>query len=266
MYFDTHVHFDGIKATDGVDAVLERARVARVGRMLAVGGDIDRNAFCVELAGRYSAVLRAAIGYDRDCVGCQCPVDRLEALIRKSGHVVAVGEIGLDYHYLPDSKPQQRDLFAGMLDIARRCRRPVVVHSRLADDDTIELLRSHCVAADALPGGPGVLHCFTGDAGFAKRLLELDMYVSFSGIATFRNADSIRAAAAVVAEDRILLETDSPYLAPVPHRGKPNEPALVGAVAAILAEVRGIRVEELAEMTTRNANRLFNWAAQNPIR
>jgi TatD DNase family protein len=152
-----------------------------------------------------------------------------------------------------------------MLDLAAKHRLPVIVHSREADDDTVELLREHVRRWRGDPARIGVLHCFTGTSEFARSVLDLGLMVSFSGIVTFRNADSLRAVAREVPEDRLLIETDTPYLAPVPQRGRPNEPAYVVHVAESLAKIRNDTVEHIAHSTARNALRLFGLTQEKEL-
>ena len=166
--------------------------------------------------------------------------------------VVAIGETGLDYFYMNSDKETQIRSFTGQIAIARRRELPIVIHVRDADKDLIGILKSEDVSEKK-----GVIHCFTGNYETAKRYLDLGFYISFSGIVTFKKSDELRAAAAGVPADRILIETDSPYLAPVPFRGKPNEPAYVRHVAETVAELRGLKTEELARLTSENATRLF---------
>jgi TatD DNase family protein len=167
--------------------------------------------------------------------------------------VVAVGECGLDYHYDHSPRPVQREVFAAQVELARQHGLALVVHSREAWDDTVDLL-----------GGTEdlrvVMHCFTGGADEARRCLDLGAHLSFSGIVTFPNAEDVRQAARLCPSDRLLVETDAPFLAPVPHRGRPNRPAWVSVVGTAVAEVRGEPVEEVAERTTTNARRLFSLA------
>lgn len=254
-FTDSHAHFDTFVETGMLDDILRRAAAAGVSRMVAIGGGPESNARAARLAREHPDRLRAAVGYDRDLAGSETPMDPLLELLREPG-VAAVGETGLDYHYAPETAPVQRELFARMLDAARTAGRPVVIHSRDADDDTVELLRRH-----APPRG-GVLHCFTGGLGFARRLLDLGLYIGFSGIVTFKNAESLREVARFVPGDRLLIETDAPYLAPVPHRGKTNEPAWVVHVAEMLASVRGVALEEVARQTAANAARLFGFSEE----
>jgi TatD DNase family protein len=254
-FFDTHVHFDGLPGSD-LAAALDRAVAAGVTRMLAVGGSPDGNACALTLADRYPARIRAAVGYDRYRAAA---ADGLEALNEQLGQngVVALGEIGLDFHHAPETAAAQLALFRRMLALALDRKLPVIVHSREAEAETLAALEAHARAWSGPPERLGVLHCFTGSADFTRRLLAAGYYLSFSGIVTFRNASGLRAIAAGVPLGRLLIETDSPYLAPMPCRGRPNEPALLPHVAAALAAARGVTTEAIAEATTRNAERLF---------
>jgi TatD DNase family protein len=289
--FDTHAHFDTFAAEGTVAAVLARAAAAGVETMCAVGSSEASNDLVVRLAREHPATLVAAVGYDRDQLEKPRDMEKLAALAADSA-VVAVGEIGLDYYYSAETAPAQRALFGQMLAFAAARKRPVIVHSRYADDDTVEMLGEFSTAwkksvsdpqglapwvnqaggdatASQLPrsppaqGGrgpippPGILHCFTGDAAFAEELLALGFYVSFSGIVSFNNAGPLREVAKLIPEDRLLIETDCPYLTPKPFRGKVNEPAFVARVADVVAEARGADVAALAETTCANARRIF---------
>jgi len=289
--FDTHAHFDSFAAEGTVVEVLERAAVAGVARMCAVGSSEVSNELVVRLAQEHPESLVAAVGYDRDQTGKPHGLNKL-AELAKQPRVVAVGEIGLDYYYSAETAPAQRALFGQMLEFAAERRLPVLVHSRFADDDTIEMLGEFSTAwkhtvsdphglapwvnqvgggavANQLPrsptaqggGGPihppGVLHCFTGDAAFAEELLALGFFISFSGIVSFNNAGPLREVARHVPEDRLLIETDCPYLTPKPFRGKVNEPAYVARVAEVLAEARGTTAEAIAAATFANAENVF---------
>jgi len=247
--FDTHCHFE---TTDGtaIAAVLARARAAGVARLVAVGGSPALNA-AAAAAARVAAdcpeqapAVACAFGWDRDQL--DLPVG---TAVPEAPAPVAWGEIGLDYHYSPETRAAQQTHFAAQLDAARARDLPVVIHTREADDDTLALLRE-------IPSR-GVIHCFTGSPDFAKRLLDLGFFISISGIVTFRLADNVRAAADVVPDDRLLIETDAPYLAPVPKRGGPNEPAFVAYTCAFLAARRGCAPEDLAALTYANGERLF---------
>lgn len=289
--FDTHAHFDTFAAEGTVAAVLARAAAAGVETTCAVGSSEASNDLVVRLAREHPATLVAAVGYDRDQLEKPRDMEKLAALAADSA-VVAVGEIGLDYYYSAETAPAQRALFGQMLAFAAARKRPVIVHSRYADDETVEMLGEFSTAwkksvsdpqglapwvnqaggdatASQLPrsptaqGGrgpippPGILHCFTGDAAFAEELLALGFYVSFSGIVSFNNAGPLREVAKLIPEDRLLIETDCPYLTPKPFRGKVNEPAFVARVAEVVAEARGADVAALAETTCANARRIF---------
>jgi len=264
-FFDSHAHFAEKDGDGGYDAVVARAVEAGTTRIMAIGGSEELNAAALSVAAEHPEHVRATVGFDRDQAegeGATSPAAALrymEETLSTSPDVVGLGEMGLDYHYSPESAPEQKVLLDAQLALARERELPVVIHNRDSDEDMLAMLSAHASQWKGDPERIGVLHCYTGSDSFAKALLALELYISFSGIVTFRNADSLRAAAAVVPADRMLIETDSPYLAPVPLRGKRNEPAYVKHVAACLAEVRGESVEAIAEQTASNASRLFGW-------
>ncbi|AQZ36218.1 hydrolase TatD [Pseudomonas sp. LPH1] len=251
---DSHCHLDRLDlAAHGgsLDAALDAARAAGVGHFLCIGVSADNAATVKGLAERYA---------DVDCSVGVHPLDlepgaepALDWLLGELAHpkVVAIGETGLDYHYEPESAALQQASFRLHLEAARITGKPVIVHTREARADTLALLREA-----ALPQA-GVLHCFTEDWEMAKAALDIGFYISLSGIVTFRNAEALREVARQVPADRLLVETDSPYLAPVPHRGKPNLPQYVREVAEYLAVLRGVSYETLAEQTSSNFKRLF---------
>lgn len=259
MLTDTHVHFRAGLAPDELKGLVERARAAGVARMVAVGCEPDTNEAALAAARLYPGELCAAVGYDRSMAGSDAmPADIGRLLDASAGaRVAAIGEIGLDFYYTPETAVAQAELMAGQLQLARERKLPVIVHSREADDVTLELLDAHARAWAGEKDRIGVLHCFTGSDSFARRLLDLGFMISFSGIVTFRNADSLRAVARWVPDDRLLVETDTPYLTPVPHRGVPNEPCYLPAVAGVIAKARGVPPERIAEATSANARRLF---------
>ena len=254
MLIDSHCHLDRLDlAAHGgsLDAALDAARAVGVGHFLCIGVSADNAATVKGLAERYS---------DVDCSVGVHPLDlepgaepALDWLLGELAHpkVVAIGETGLDYHYEPESAALQQASFRLHLEAARITGKPVIVHTREARADTLALLREA-----ALPQA-GVLHCFTEDWEMAKAALDIGFYISLSGIVTFRNAEALREVARQVPVDRLLVETDSPYLAPVPHRGKPNLPQYVREVAEYLAVLRGVSYEALAEQTSNNFKRLF---------
>jgi TatD DNase family protein len=264
--FDTHAHFDTFAAAGSVAAVLARAAAAGVARMCAVGSSEASNELVVKLAQAHPETLVASVGYDRDQLAKPRDMEKLGDLAVQPG-VVAVGEIGLDYYYSAETAPAQRALFGQMLAFAAERKLPVIVHSRYADDDTIDLLGEfstlwkksfHSVENSGAPvPPPGILHCFTGDAAFAEELLALGFLISFSGIVSFNNAGPLREIARHIPEDRLLIETDCPYLTPKPFRGKVNEPAFVARVAEVLAEARGVEAAALAAATFANAEKIY---------
>jgi TatD DNase family protein len=260
VLIDSHCHLDRLDLSahgGSLDAALAAARGRGVGHFLCIGISADNAAAVKALSERYT---------DVDCTVGVHPLDlqpgvapALDWLLAELNHphVVAIGETGLDYHYEPEAAELQRQAFRLHLQAAQLTGKPVIVHTREARADTLALLREA-----ALPQA-GVLHCFTEDWPMAKAALDLGFYISLSGIVTFRNADALRDVARQVPADRLLIETDAPYLAPIPHRGKPNLPEYVRDVAEFLAPLRGVDVDTLAEQTTQNFQRLFPLARVN---
>ncbi|WP_372808033.1 TatD family hydrolase [Pontiella sp.] len=256
MFIDTHVHFDRFVKDGSFAEILEHAKEAQLHEMVAIGGSAEANALSLKLAEEYPGRIFGCAGYDRDeaTEGYD-----LSALREQVAHPLAkaVGETGLDYYYTADTAAEQKKLFNENLALAVEFEKPVVVHSRDADADTIALLKDYARAWKGEPGRCGVLHCFTRDTAFARQVLDLGLMISFSGIVTFLNADPLREVATYVPDDRLLIETDSPYLAPVPMRGNRCEPAFVVHTANRLAELRGCSVDFMANLTATNARTLF---------
>jgi TatD DNase family protein len=252
---DTHAHLDDDRFAADLPAVLDRAAAAGVARAITVGIDAATSRAAVALARRFPARLSAAVGIQPNHVAEVSPGDwdEIERLVAEPG-VCAVGETGLDRYWDRAPFPVQEEYFDRHLDLARRAGKPVVIHCREAEADVVRVLTD-----DYERNGPvkGVMHSFTGDAGTAAACLALGLHVSFAGMVTYKSAGELRAVAATVPLDRLLVETDSPYLAPVPVRGRRNEPAFVAHTAACIAGVLGVSVERLAEATTRNARDLF---------
>jgi TatD DNase family protein len=234
-----------------VDAMVAEARAAGVERLVTVGTDALRSAEAVRAAARHPGVVWATVGLHPH--EARLGLDGVVELLVEPG-VVAVGECGLDYHYDHSPRPVQRDMFAAQIALAHERDLPLVIHTREAWDDTFAVLD-----AEGVPERT-VFHCFTGGPAEAGGCLERGGYLSFSGIVTFSSAGDVRAAAAACPLDRVLVETDSPYLAPVPHRGRPNRPALVSLVGAAVAGVMGVAVEAVAEATWANAERVYRLA------
>jgi TatD DNase family protein len=253
---DTHAHlFDERFAAD-LPAVLDRAAAAGVVCVIAIGIDGPSNRATVELASRFSRVV-AAVGIQPNHAAEAAPGDWDEVvrLAEAGPPVVAIGETGLDRYWDRCPFPIQEEYFARHLALARRLGRPVVIHCRDAEADVVRMLRD-----DFDRHGPlqGVMHSFTGDPATADACLAMGLYLSFAGMVTYKTANDLRAIAADVPAERLLVETDCPYLAPVPVRGQRNEPAFVAHTAAAIAAVRGVSFDLLAEQLTRNAQQLFD--------
>ncbi len=248
---DTHCHLDDPKFDEDRAQVIDRALAAGVTRMVAVGtGNGPPDLECgVRLADRYDFMYATVGVHPHDASKARAETfTRLQELAVHP-KVVAIGEIGLDYHYDLSPRDVQRAVFERQLAIADAAGLPVVIHTREAWKDTLDLLRGHW-------RGEGIMHCFTGDAAQAREALDLGFHLSFGGVLTFPKAEGVREAARIVPEERLLVETDCPYLAPVPHRGKRNEPAFVVDTVRRLAEVRGGTPEALAAETSGNFERL----------
>jgi len=255
MLIDSHAHIQGKEYAGEAEAVIARARAAGVETIVAVGGagDMSSNTEAVRMATAFPNVY-ATVGmhpHDAKDVG----VEELGVLknLAMDAKVVAIGETGLDYYYSHSPHDVQRRVFGQFIHMARQTRLPIVVHERDAAQDAAELLR--CEGVGELRG---VIHCFTGNYEAACAYLDLGFYLSFTGIITFKNADALREVVSKVPLERILVETDSPYLTPVPHRGKRNEPAYVRFVAETIAKVKDLTVEDIAQATTANVKQLFH--------
>lgn len=252
MIIDSHCHLDDHAFDADRNQVLERARQAGVSLALAIGsgdGPPDLEA-AIRLADSVPWLYATVGVHPHEARKADAGAfEKLEELCRHP-KVLAVGEIGLDYHYDHSPRDVQREAFVAQMEIARRAGKPIIIHTREAWADTMALLREHWQ-------GTGIMHCFSGDYQQAADAIDLGFLISFAGVLTFPKAESLRDAAARLPLDRILVETDSPYLAPVPHRGKRNEPAFVVDTLAMLAKVRGIAPGEAAAATTANFLRLF---------
>jgi TatD DNase family protein len=237
---DNHCHLDPASAAETVS----EARAAGVERLITVGTDVDESRRAVEVARRHEGVWATAGVHPHEATQ---GVDGLEPMLDEASSgdraVVAVGECGLDYHYDHSPRATQREVFAQQVALAHAYGLPLVIHSREAWDDTFDVLR-----AEGVPERT-VFHCFTGGADEARRALDAGTHLSFSGIVTFKSADDLRAAAALCPLDRLMVETDSPYLAPVPHRGQPNRPAWVPIVGDAIAAVKSIAVKDVSKVT-----------------
>ena len=257
MLVDSHCHLDHLDVADregGLEAVLADAHARGITKFLSVAVDLATSASLVDLTALYNNIFSSVGVHPLQKVEQPVPtVDQLLALA-EAPNVVAIGETGLDNFYSADTYQWQRDSFINHLKASQQCNKPIIIHTREARDETIALLRQYPLQAG------GVMHCFTETWEMAAAALELGFYISFSGIVTFNSASDLREVVRQVPLDRLLVETDSPWLAPVPHRGKQNEPQYVLEVAQCVAELKGVSLEQLAEITTQNFHRLFKIA------
>jgi len=257
MFIDSHAHIDGPEFDADRGDVIQRARDAGVSAILNVGtGDPHSGVMerAVELA-EANPDIYAAIGtHPHDArLFDERAEERIWKLATGSSRVIAWGEIGLDFHYDNSPREVQIDVFQWQLRLARELSLPVIIHTREAESETAEILQSHWADSKL----PGIMHCFSGSAELAEKAIELGFSISFSGIVTFKKAEELRSIAKQVPLDRLLIETDCPYLTPIPFRGKRNEPAYVVEVARCLADLHGLELAEIAKITTSNFNTMF---------
>jgi TatD DNase family protein len=258
MFIDSHAHIDGTEFDRDRGEVIQRARDADVSAILNIGtgdphsGGLER---AVELAEAHADIFTAIGIHPHDA---RLFDDKAEELIIKliseSSRVIAWGEVGLDFHYDNSPRDVQMIVFQRQLQLAGEANLPVIIHTREAEAETIEILKSRGAGGSH----PGIMHCFSGSSWLAQQAIDLGFYVSFSGIVTFKKAEELRTIAKQVPLDRLLIETDCPFLAPVPYRGKRNEPAYVVEVARCLADLHGKTVAEMGQITSENFASLFN--------
>ena len=256
MFIDSHAHIDGQEFDADREEIIARAGAAGVSTILNVGtGDPHSGAFerAVELGRKHENIYTAIGTHPHDArLYDDAAEEKTKTLIKSEG-VIAWGEIGLDFHYDNSPRDVQVDVFKRQLRAARDCDLPVVIHTREAESETIEILKNDYAGA----ARRGIFHCFSGSSELAQRALELGFMISFSGIVTFKKADELRATARDVPLDRLLIETDCPYLSPIPYRGKRNEPAYVVEVARCLAGLHGLDIAEMARLTSQNFRSFF---------
>jgi TatD DNase family protein len=253
MLVDSHAHLDDARFAGDREAIIQRAWDAGIRRILTIGNGTgpDDMGCGIPVSESYDWIDTSVGIHPHDA--SKVEERHFEMMEDLAAHpkVVAIGETGLDYHYDNSPREVQREVFRRQVELAVRLGLPVIVHTREADEDTEAILRE-------IGPSRGVLHCFTSGAGLAKAALDLGFMVSFSGIVTFPSAGDLVAIARTVPSDRMLVETDCPYLAPVPHRGKRNEPAFISETAQCLAKARGVSLEQLSEETSQNFTRLFS--------
>ncbi len=252
MLVDSHCHLDFPELRRRLPEVLANMAAARVEHALCISVTLEDWPGVAALAAAHPAQLSASIGVHPDSADVQEPTVRQLAELAGTEGIVGIGETGLDYFRASGDLAWQRERFRTHIRAARECGKPLIVHTRAARQDTLRIMREERAAEAG-----GVMHCFTEDWDTASAALDLGFHISISGIVTFKNAATVRDVAARVPLDRLLVETDSPYLAPVPNRGKTNEPAWVAHVASAVAELRGMALEQLAAATTANYYRLF---------
>lgn len=257
MLVDSHCHLEYKGLVEDQQGVLSRARDAGVGKFLNISTRQSEWDQVIGTAERESDVW-ASVGIHPHEADAHEDLGR-DALLEKVGHrrVVGIGETGLDYYYDKSDRAVQRDLFRMHIGVARETGLPLIIHTRDAEADTLEILQDEKGKGDF----PALIHCFTASAEFGARVVEMGLSISISGIVTFKNAKDVQEAAKEVPEDRLLVETDSPFLAPVPHRGKPCEPSYVADTARFLADLRGVSEHQLAAQTTANFHNLFSKVA-----
>ena len=255
MFTDSHCHLDFPGLVEQLPDILSRMQAAQVNRALCISVQLEDFPNVLALAENHEQ-LWATAGVHPDYEDITEPT--VEKLLELADHpkVIGIGETGLDYFRLKGDLEWQRQRFRVHLRAANLCKKPVIVHTRAAGDDTLKIL-----AEENVQGCGGIIHCFTETLEFARKALDLGMYLSFSGIVSFKNAADLREVARFAPMDRILIETDSPYLAPVPHRGKTNEPSFVPHVAKVIAQEKGVAVEEIGIQTSANFDRLFGFVA-----
>ncbi|EOH94880.1 TatD family hydrolase [Enterococcus pallens] len=256
MLFDSHTHLNAEQFKDEIPETVERAKELGVTEMAVVGFETPTIEKSLELSQTYQGIY-SIIGWHPTEAGSYTKAVE-EKLIQQLTlpKVVALGEIGLDYHWMEDPKDVQDIVFRRQIAIAKEMKLPISIHTREALEDTYKVLKEEDIRSIG-----GIMHSFSGDDEWAKRFLDLGMHVSFSGVVTFKNAPEVQAAAKVVPLDKLLVETDAPYLAPMPYRGKRNEPGYTRYVAEKIAELREMPFTEIAQQTTENAHRLFRIGA-----
>jgi len=252
MLIDTHAHLNDPAFSSDLPEVMERALSAGVENIIVVGYDVPSSLRAVELALQWKGIIKAAVGiHPHEADEAHEAAKREIARLAREEMVVAVGETGVDYYRCLSSREAQQELFRWHLELAQQLQKPVVVHSREAFADTLAILREFS------PGVKGVMHCFSGSWEMAREFLRLGFFISLAGPVTFRNARKPKEVALHTPLDKLLIETDCPYLAPEPFRGKRNEPSYLKYIALAVAEIKGLSWEEIAQATSCNAQKLF---------
>lgn len=252
MLVDTHVHLNARQFLEDRESVIQHAFEASVNRMVVVGFDEETIPLAIDIANEHPSIYAAVGWHPVDAIDYR--EDHLDWLEKLSSHpkVVALGEMGLDYHWETSPKEVQKEVFRKQIHLAKKVEMPIIIHNREATDDVIQILQEE----NASEVG-GIMHCFSGTRDDLKPCLDLNFHISLGGPVTFKNAKEIKEVAKMIPLDRLLIETDAPFLAPHPYRGKRNEPAYVKLVAEEIARLREMDFEELAQITTKNACNFF---------
>lgn len=256
-YTDSHCHLNALNLDSyglDLDGIIKNAHKQKVKNILTVCTRLEDIEVLLMLT-KKNPNIWASVGVHPLDIGNILIDDDKMFSIAQNKKIVAIGETGLDFHYSPETKKQQINAFIKHLEVGKKSNLPIIVHTRNAKKETIDLIKNYA-SSEAV----GVIHCFTEDITMAKQALDLGFYISFSGIVTFKKADSLREVAKYVPDDKILVETDSPYLAPIPYRGKPNQPSYVVQVSDFIANLRKTSEEKMADITTRNFFKLFSKA------
>lgn len=255
MFIDTHVHLNADQYEEDLQEVIDRALEANVKKMVVIGFDRITIERAIKLVEEYSFIYAVVGWHPVDAI--DCTEEDLRWIEELAAHekVVGIGEMGLDYHWDKSPKDIQQEVFRKQIRLAQKVKLPIIIHNRDATEDVIRILQEE----EAYLTG-GIMHCFGGSVETAKQCIDMNFMISLGGPVTFKNAKKPKEVAAEIPLEYLLIETDAPYLAPHPHRGKRNEPALVPLVAEEIARLKGISIEEVAEATTKNAERFFNLA------
>lgn len=253
MFIDTHVHLNADQYEEDLQEVIDRALEANVKKMVVIGFDRITIERAMKLVEEYSFIYAVVGWHPVDAI--DCTEEDLRWIEELAAHekVVGIGEMGLDYHWDKSPKDIQQEVFRKQIRLAQKVKLPIIIHNRDATEDVIRILQEE----EAYLTG-GIMHCFGGSVETAKQCIDMNFMISLGGPVTFKNAKKPKEVAAEIPLEYLLIETDAPYLAPHPHRGKRNEPALVPLVAEEIARLKGISIEEVAEATTKNAERFFN--------
>ncbi|MTH55265.1 YchF/TatD family DNA exonuclease [Bacillus mangrovi] len=252
MLFDTHAHLNAVQYEEDLEEVIARARQEGVEKIVVVGFDTDTINRAMELVEQYDFMYAAVGWHPVDAI--DMTDEHLDWIKELASHpkVVAIGEMGLDYHWDKSPKEVQKEVFRKQIALAKEVKLPIIIHNRDATADVVEILKEE--GAEEVGG---IMHCFTGSAETAMECIDMNFYISFGGPVTFKNAKKPKEVAAEIPLDRLLIETDCPYLTPHPFRGKRNEPGYVKFVAEQIAELRGMTYEEIADITMENAKKCF---------